>query len=142
MTGDSLLARMDPQLGEEEFVFCSVPRPQLADLAPHAICVFEEDEGVTLILERAKAERLGLSFAFPCRRITLRVHSSLDAVGFLAKILTRLAEHGVPVNCVSAYYHDHLFVPVSDAERTLVLLQELQQSALLVLPGVPSGVPS
>jgi hypothetical protein len=131
MTGDSLLARMDPHLGEEEFVFCSVSRSQLADLASDAVCVFDEEEGVTLILERAKAESMGLSFAFPCRRITLRVHSRLDAIGFLAKILTRLAEHGVPVNCVSAYYHDHLFVPVNDAERTLAVLRELQQSALL-----------
>jgi hypothetical protein len=131
MTSDLLLARMDPHLGEEEFVFCSVSRSQLADLASDAVCVFNEEEGVTLILKRARAESIGLPFTFPCRRITLRVHSSLDAIGFLARILARLADHGVPVNCVSAYHHDHLFVPVNDGERTLALLRELQQDALV-----------
>ncbi len=127
MTADALVARMDPQLSEEEFVFCTAP----ALLDCDAVCTFQEQEGVTLITKRAEAERLGLHFTFPCRRITLLVHSSLADVGFLAKIATKLAECGIAVNCVSAYHHDHLFVRVEDADRALTLLRELQQSALL-----------
>ena len=58
------------------------------------------------------ANELGLVQAFPCRKVTLNVHSSLDAVGFLAAITTRLAQKlNLGVNPVSGYYHDHLFVP-------------------------------
>lgn len=124
---EALIARMDPQLGEEEFAFCTAPAPVECD----AVCTFKEQEGITLIVKKADAERLGLPFTFPCRRITLLVHSSLEAVGFFARIAARLAEHGIATNCVSAYHHDHLFVPLEDADRALLVLQELQRSALL-----------
>jgi hypothetical protein len=55
--------------------------------------------------------------------ITLTVHSSLDGVGFLAAVTARLADAGIAVNAVSAFYHDHLFVPESRAEQALRLLQ-------------------
>ena len=126
---DLLISGMEPQLSDGEFAFCSVPRENAPDC--EAICRFEEQEGVTLIVARAEADRLGLPLSFPCKLITLQVHSSLDAIGFLATITTKLAERGIPVNCVSAYHHDHLFVPVADAERALGILRELQKTALL-----------
>jgi hypothetical protein len=86
---------------------------------PEPVCVFREAEGCTLILRRGEAERLGLAFIYPCRMITLTVHSSLDAVGLLARVSALLAERGISVNAVSAYYHDHLFVPVERAEEAL-----------------------
>ena len=43
--------------------------------------------------------------------ITLDVHSSLESVGFLAAVSARLAAAGIPCNAVSAFHHDHLFVP-------------------------------
>jgi hypothetical protein len=36
------------------------------------------------------------------------VHSSLDAVGFMAAVTTRLAKINIGVNPVSGFYHDHL----------------------------------
>jgi hypothetical protein len=55
--------------------------------------------------------------------ITLRVYSSLNAVGFLAAVTSRLAAHGVSVQPVSAFYHDYLFVP---ADRALEAIQILE----------------
>ncbi|HUI76634.1 MAG TPA: ACT domain-containing protein [Bryobacteraceae bacterium] len=52
-----------------------------------------------------------------------------DAVGLLARITAQLAEHGISVNAVSAYYHDHLFIPEDRAEEAVGLLKELQQAA-------------
>lgn len=56
--------------------------------------------------------------------ISLMAHSSLDAVGFLAAITAKLAAAGISVNPVSAFYHDHLFVPFDKAEMAMNLLSE------------------
>ena len=38
--------------------------------------------------------------------------------------ITRLAAAGISVNAVSAFHHDHLFVPEDRAEEALRLLQD------------------
>ncbi|TIM21889.1 MAG: ACT domain-containing protein, partial [Mesorhizobium sp.] len=58
---------------------------------------------------------------------TLNIHSSLEAVGFLAAITTRLAAAEIGVNPVSAFYHDHLFVPVDRAEEAIDVLRRLAE---------------
>jgi len=118
-----LLREMNPALAEGEYVFATAARmPEGAD----PVGTFREPEGLTLILPRAQAERLGLAFTFPCRMITLRVHSDLAAVGLLAAVTARLAAHGIAANAVSGYYHDHLFVPAAEAERALEALQLIE----------------
>jgi hypothetical protein len=112
-----LLGAMAPALDTEELVFCTA-----AEIAGEPVCAVREDEGWTLVLRREEAERLGLAGAFPCRRITLTVHSSLDAVGLLARVAAHLAEAGISVNVMSGYYHDHLFVPADRAEEALDVL--------------------
>jgi hypothetical protein len=115
---------MAPQLLPETYVYCTFPDFQLPDgLLP--ICTFREAEGLTAILERTQAERAQAPFIFEARLITLTVHSSLDAIGFLARILTCLAHAGIPCNAIAAYHHDHLFVPVDRAQEALALLQSL-----------------
>src|SRR5512140_2435579 len=103
---DELLAGMNPALQEEEMVFCSVPNDVCHTLQVRPVCTFQEREGTTLILTRTEAEAAGLEFTYPCRMITLEVHSSLEAVGFLARVTALLAKHGISSNTVSAYYHD------------------------------------
>ena len=76
----------------------------------------------------AIAEELRLRYQFVSRLITLTVHSSLDAVGFLAAITARLAEACISVNAVSAFHHDHLFVPVHRADEALGLLQRMSSA--------------
>jgi ACT domain len=47
-----------------------------------------------------------------------------------ARIITaRLAEVGISVNTVSAFYHDHLFVPDHRVEEALSLLQDMSTPA-------------
>ena len=75
--------------------------------------------------QEALAEAAGLSHQFASRLITLTVHSSLEAVGFLAAVTARLAAAGIAVNAVSAFYHDHLFVPEHRADDALSLLRNL-----------------
>jgi hypothetical protein len=70
-----------------------------------------------------------LDFAYPSRLITLMVHSSLEAVGFLAVITERLAAAGISVNAISAYYHDHIFVPVDKAFQAMKILHQIMEEA-------------
>jgi hypothetical protein len=49
-------------------------------------------------------------------------------VGFLAAVMARLAAHGISTNAISAYYHDHLFLPVDRAEEAMELLQSLKHA--------------
>ncbi len=67
----------------------------------------------------------GLAASFRCRMITLTVHSSLEAVGFLAAVTARLARAGMGVNPVSAFHHDHLFVPADRADEAMEILRQL-----------------
>lgn len=123
---DLLLRTMQPVLHPDEYVFCTLPpgQPVPPQLAP--VATFGEAEGQTLIVARAAADHAGLPWIYPCRWLTLNVHSSLEAVGFLARITGHLAAHGISVNPVSAYYHDHLFVPAERTGEVLRLLDQLR----------------
>ena len=123
----TLLKLMQPQLLEEEYVFCSVPVEQIGILEVAPVCQFRESEGITLIITRQEAERASLNYKFVFRMITLLIHSSLEAVGFLAAITNKLASSGISVNAVSAYYHDHLFVPTEKVEQVMQLLNEMSK---------------
>ncbi len=133
MTGiedlQQLLANMEPELHDGEFVFCTVAKGNIADHARlNPLGMFREAEGLTLILPRETAEREGLAGA-PMRMITLTVHSSLEAVGLTAAFSTRLAREGIGANVVAAFHHDHIFVPAADTERALAALKALQKES-------------
>jgi hypothetical protein len=53
-------------------------------------------------------------------------------VGFLAAITGRLADAGISVNPVSAFYHDHLFVPEHKADEALHHLQNMRSTVAAV----------
>lgn len=122
----SLLRHMGPRLRPETFVYCNFPDFELpTGITP--LCTFREDEGLTAIVEREEAERARIPHVFEARLITLTVHSSLDAVGLLAAVASRLAEARIPCNVIAAYHHDHLLVPrhlASDAMRLLAALAD------------------
>jgi hypothetical protein len=92
-----------------------------------ALGSFREHEGVTLILEEERAAGLGLQAGPRWARITLAVHSSLTAVGLIAEVATALAEAGISCNPVSAWHHDHLFVPWEQRQAALDALGELER---------------
>ncbi|CAN7260732.1 ACT domain-containing protein [Mesorhizobium amorphae] len=120
-----LLATMTPELlpGVHVFVTLLPGRQVSGTLEP--VMLFREHEGTTLIVLEDQAKAAGLEATFRCRMITLNIHSSLEAVGFLAAITARLARAGIGVNPVSAFYHDHLFVPADRAAEAMELLRDL-----------------
>ena len=121
-----LISSMKPNLIEGEFVFCSLPPSALTDyvhLKP--IGMFQEKEGMTLILPIEAARQAGVPVDPAMRMISLDVHSSLEAVGLTAAFATALGNEGISANVVAAYYHDHIFVPTADAEHALAALKAL-----------------
>lgn len=120
-----LLRQMKPELQPCIFVFCTIAPDERIPATLNPLLTFREQEGTTLVVPREEAEAAGLRHAFASRLITLTVHSALDAVGFLAGITARLAEAGISVNLVSAFHHDHLFVPVDRADEAMGLLRKM-----------------
>jgi hypothetical protein len=120
-----LLRSLSPRRREGVFVFVHVASGEpLPDLAP--LMTFQEAEGITMIVDQEQGDAHGLKGSFPSTMITLDVRSALHAVGLLAAVTSRLAAAGIAVNAVSAFHHDHLFVPLDRAGEALRLLQELQ----------------
>ena len=121
-----LLAGLAPELASRPRAI----RSQAADASVPAatIMLFREDEGVTTVVEvdEAPDETPDGSRDEPLwAQITLRIHSSLEAVGMMAAIATALTARDIPCNAVSAYYHDHLFVPWSRRDDAIAALQAL-----------------
>ncbi|MGI6856513.1 ACT domain-containing protein [Mesorhizobium sp. 1B3] len=120
-----LLGGMEPRLQNEIYVFATIPPGESLPPSLQPIMIFREAEGLTAIVPEAEAQEAGLRGVFRCRMITLEIHSSLEAVGFLAAITARLAAAGLGVNPVSAFHHDHLFVPADRAEEAVAVLERL-----------------
>ena len=124
----ALFKSLTANLIDGVYVFITMPSDDVPnDIKPRMR--FEEAEGTTLIMLQSEAEALGFAFEFPCRMITLDVHSSLEAVGFIAYIATQLAKHDMGVNPVSGFYHDHLFVPDGREQDALRILQTIAEEA-------------
>jgi hypothetical protein len=121
-----LLAGMRPSLrpGVWHFAKTSTPTPEQLRVA---LATFREDEGMTLVLAEADAMRLGVAGDFRAAWIVLEIHSDLAAVGFLARVAAALAAAGIPANAISAFHHDHLFVPHEARDRALAVLEALAE---------------
>ncbi len=121
---EKLIAQMEPVLNDGAYVFASVLD---INAVPRnlTVCEFREKEGVTIVLSKEDAERLGLSYDFVASWITLNIHSSLEAVGLTAAFSTALAANQISCNVIAGYYHDHIFVDREDADKAMKVLREM-----------------
>ncbi|WP_435037861.1 ACT domain-containing protein [Pseudomonas neuropathica] len=124
----TLLRSMSPQLNAGEYVFCTL-RDGVLPNGLEVVGSFREQEGLTVIVERSRAEQAGFSFDYVAAWITLNVHSALEAVGLTAAFATALGKAGISCNVIAGYYHDHLFVGQADAERAMQVLRDLAAHA-------------
>jgi len=131
----SLLARMDPELHEGEYVFCTMPLNAELPIGLDPVATVREMEGRTLVLPREAAEIAGLAGTFRSAWITLRVRSALTAVGLTAAVSAALTRDGISCNVIAGFHHDHLFVPFDQAGRALAALAALSH----VRPDSASG---
>lgn len=122
-----LCAAIEPEMAPLTYVYCSFPDFDLPD-GLSALSTFRESEGLSAVLDVRDAERYMLSYTFKSRLITLNVHSSLEAVGFLAVVSAHLARARIPCNAIAGYFHDHILVPVERADEALVVLRAIRDA--------------
>lgn len=131
----TLCAMIEPEIAAPVYVYCSFPDFSLpVDLSP--LLTFREAEGLTAVVDLLDAERYGLSYTFKARLITLKVLSSLEAVGFLAVVSAHLATAAIPCNAIAGYHHDHILVPVDRADEAFLILDRIRGSNVCGLSGV------
>jgi hypothetical protein len=106
-----LLQLLNPRLYEDRYSFSATAEPTLRE---SQFALVREDEGLTLIAPDPSGE---------WARISLGVHSSLEAVGLTAALSSRLADSGISANIVAGLFHDHLFVPWDRREDALDCLR-------------------
>jgi hypothetical protein len=125
----ALLSTLKTALLPDTFVFATLPALQPLPQGLDIQMMFRESEGITIITTQTAAVSHGLQYIFPCRMITLDVHSSLEAVGFIAAVSAKFTERGIGVNPVSGFFHDHCFVPLGREEEALEVLEMMAADA-------------
>ncbi len=119
----AMIRGMAPLRRPGVWIFCTTNQADLAaNTLADALATFAEEEGISLILPEATARDLGFPVDNPQACLTLSVHSALDGVGLTAAVVGVLADHGISCNMVAAFHHDHVFVPVDQADRAIALL--------------------
>jgi hypothetical protein len=123
-----LLSSINPLMAPSEFVFCSITEERLVALDVTPLCLFRETEAVSVILEKSAADKNNLNYDGSWKLITCQVNSDLQAVGFLSAIAKAFSDADIPLNAVSAYFHDHLLVPSDQADHALQILNTLKST--------------
>ncbi|NNF32579.1 MAG: ACT domain-containing protein [Saprospiraceae bacterium] len=122
----TLISNMEPVLNRGAYVFTSVQDTHHIP-EDYIIGKFQEQEGITIIIPKDMADILNLKYDFIAAWITLKVHSSLDAVGLTAAFSTALSDHDISCNVVAGYYHDHIFVNVKDKKKAMDVLHAMSE---------------
>lgn len=123
----TLLNGLQPVLNTGVYVFATVSDFEKIG-RKDTLFEFKEAEGITVVLEKNKAQALKLAYQFESAWITLKIHSSIEAVGLTAAFSTALITHQISCNVVAGYYHDHIFVDTQDAQTALEILTKLAKT--------------
>lgn len=122
-----LIESMSPSMHEFPYAMISVNEETFNFLDFQPLCIFREEEGITIITEESNAVKNKYDYTSTWACITLNVHSSLSAVGFIAAIAGRLTDANISINPVSAFYHDHLFVPWEKRYNVMEILNSMSK---------------
>jgi hypothetical protein len=118
-----LLRELRPEPSDVEFGFACLPAGAALPAGLKPTGLFEEDEGTTLVAPSSVLKSHGIDHVAGWARITLKVHSSLAAIGLTAAVSGALAEAGISCNMIAAYHHDHIFVPWERREEAMAALR-------------------
>jgi uncharacterized protein len=116
-----LLASMAPVLHPEPHDYVAIV-PQEGP-PPGWLAMVREPEGLFAVAPVAEG-----GFA----RISLTVHSALEAVGLTAAMSTALAARGIAANIIAGKHHDHILVRLDRADDAMAALVALSADPRLV----------
>jgi uncharacterized protein len=122
-----LLRNMTPHLDEDPYGIV-VAAQEKAVPVDEVFSVIHEQEGSTLIARQAVLVDSGYAVDPEWARITLQIHSSLQAIGLTAAFATALGNAGISANVVAGFHHDHVFVQWERRHAALSALQALSKS--------------
>ncbi|MFJ5955495.1 N-acetyltransferase [Paenarthrobacter sp. NPDC092416] len=126
---ETLLESLHPVVRDGDYVYALWPHGKALEGDVEA--AVREAEGLTVVLRREEADRLGLAYDFVAAWITLQIHSALEAVGLTAAVSAALTHAGISCNVLAGFHHDHLLVPVAEVGRAMDVLQLLSRGIVL-----------
>lgn len=83
---------------------------------------------VTVVCDTEALNRHGWSSAFTAAWLTIDVHTSMEALGLTAAMSAALDAEHLPCNVLAGFHHDHLLVPVGEADRAVDCLLSLRET--------------
>ena len=124
-----ILESIDPYLVDDSFIFMTTDQ-SLSSIsnALNPIASFMENEGLSLVITQATADKNAITYdsVFSC--ISLGVHSSLESYGLISTISRELTQNNISTNVFSGYYHDHIFVQSEKADKALEIISKIGSS--------------
>ena len=119
----AMLADLTVSVRPEPYTVVTVD--QAPPLTDGVEAVLREQEGITVVVTVEGARRRGWTVGFVAAWLTLDVHSALEAVGLTASVAAALAADRIPANVLAGQHHDHLLVPVDQADAAVACLARL-----------------
>ena len=120
----AMLATLEAVKRPAEYIYAVVDRKD--PIVSLAAATIAEDEGLTVVLRKDDADAHGIPYDFVAAWLTLTVHSSLEAIGLTAAFSTALGDSNISCNVLAGNHHDHLLVPVAEADRAIEVLRGLR----------------
>lgn len=124
-----ILESIDPYLVDESFIFMTTDQ-SLSSISNtlNPIASFKENEGLSIVITQATADKNAITYdsVFSC--ISLGVHSSLESYGLISTISRELTQNNISTNVFSGYYHDHIFVQSGKADKALEIISKIGSS--------------
>ena len=124
-----ILESIDPYLVDESFIFMTTDQ-SLSSISNtlNPIASFKENEGLSIVITQATADKNAITYdsVFSC--ISLGVHSSLESYGLISIISRELTQNNISTNVFSGYYHDHIFVQSGKADKALEIISKIGSS--------------
>jgi uncharacterized protein len=117
-----LLRSMAPELHSAAYGFGLI---QGTDWVPGAFAMIAEAEGMTVVATEDLLRAAQIAHQPGWARISLKVHSDLQAVGLTAAVAAALTEQGISANVIAGYHHDHVFVQWARRQDAMAVLEAL-----------------